>query len=53
MKVTFRQSFVRDLKKVKNQAVLDRDDVSTTMIYTHASNRGGRAVYGPSGRLCE
>ena len=24
MKVTFRQSFVRDLKKVKTQAVLDR-----------------------------
>lgn len=24
MKVTFRQSFARDLKKVKNQAVLDR-----------------------------
>jgi len=24
MKVTFRQSFARDLKKVKDQAVLDR-----------------------------
>lgn len=51
MKVTFRQSFVQDLKKVKTQAVLDRDDVSTTMISTHVLNRSGRGVYGPSGHL--
>lgn len=51
MKVTFRQSFARDLKKVKNQAVLDYDDVSTTMIYTHVLNRGEPGVCGPSGRL--
>jgi len=33
------------------QELLGHDDVSTTMIYTHVLNRGGRGVYGPSGRL--
>ena len=33
------------------QEILGHDDVSTTMIYTHVLNRGGRRVYGPSGRL--
>jgi len=33
------------------QELLGHDDVSTTMIYTHVLNRGGRRVYGPSGRL--
>lgn len=29
------------------QELLGHDDVSTTMIYTHALNRGGRDVYSP------
>jgi len=33
------------------QELLGHDDVSTIMIYTHVLNRGGRGVYGPSGRL--
>jgi len=33
------------------QELLGQNDVSTTMIYTHVLNRGGRGVYGPSGRL--
>ena len=33
------------------QELLGHDDVSTTMICTHVLNRGGRGVYGPSGRL--
>ena len=33
------------------QELLGHDDVSTTMISTHVLNRGGRGVYGPSGRL--
>ena len=32
------------------QELLGHDDVSTTM-NTHILNRGGRGVYGPSGRL--
>ena len=33
------------------QELLGHDDVSTTMIYTHVLNRGGRGVYGPADRL--
>ena len=40
-----------DVPDATFQELLGHDDVSTTMIYTHVLNRGGRGVYGPSGRL--
>ncbi|KAB2961447.1 MAG: tyrosine-type recombinase/integrase [Candidatus Methylomirabilis oxygeniifera] len=33
------------------QELLGHRDVSTTMIYTHVLNRGGREVNSPAGRL--
>ena len=33
------------------QELLGHRDVSTTMIYTHVLNRGGRGVYSPVDRL--
>jgi len=33
------------------QELLGHKDVSTTMIYTHVLNRGGRGVYSPADRL--
>jgi len=33
------------------QELLDHKDVTTTMIYTHVLNRGGRGVISPADRL--
>ena len=33
------------------QELLDHRDISTTMIYTHVLNRGGRGVNSPADRL--
>ena len=41
----------RDVPDDTFQELLGHDDVSTTTIYTHALNRGGRGVYGQAGRL--
>ncbi|MBI4402206.1 MAG: tyrosine-type recombinase/integrase [Nitrospirae bacterium] len=53
---TFRRSFATYVPEDRNgiqtvQELLGHTDVSTTMIYTHVLNRGGRGVHSPADRL--